>query len=221
MVAGRRVLQTCTSDGYTRALDVDGAWWICLEPVVVGKNAWERTCHIMEINGIQWFYCFVFFRGRRGFSRSRIRGILKHSLEAACEAQASWEWISQHITTLQHLQHRFKIWWSLHGLEQITDYWMACNGMLQAILDTWGCGAVPPINWLCSHTCRGHIMLYHVISYIMLYPSLCSLLPLLYHSTPIAPPSTVYTLYSLLTGPSLRYWRVVRLQWLHVLILII
>ena len=42
MVAGRRVLQTCTSDGYTRALDVDGGWWICLEPVVVGKNAWEK-----------------------------------------------------------------------------------------------------------------------------------------------------------------------------------
>ena len=30
----------------------------------------------------------------------------------------------------------------------------------------------------------------------MLYPSLCSLLPLLYHSTPTAPPSTV--LYTLL-----------------------
>ena len=67
MVAGRRVLQTCTSDGYTRALDVDGGWWICLEPVVVGKNAWEKKSHIMEINGIQWFYCFVFLKGEEVF----------------------------------------------------------------------------------------------------------------------------------------------------------
>ena len=75
-------------------MEVDGSVW---NQLWLGKTLFGKKN--MSYYGDQWYSMVLllrFFEGRRGFSRSRIRGILKHSLEAAlCESE--YHNISRHF----------------------------------------------------------------------------------------------------------------------------